>query len=256
MTGFGLMGAASFISGMVTLFWWRGGFSRGGSFIRMDKVMSSHWHFGKWALAAAALSVAAGQIQILLTASMIDLEAAGALRAMQNFTLPLAQLITAISMMALPLLAADFGRGNLQSLRQKGIATSIILTMISIIYVLFVWWLAVPLVELLYGGKYNAYVWLIAPLGFVPIFMAIGTGYSIILRSIQKVHVYIVSGITVGTVGIVSSFYMIRTWGITGSVLSMILTYLVSFITVYILYKMWFPFRIMDENKSDNTLSR
>ncbi len=169
MTGFGLMGAASLLSGLLTLLWWRGGIARGNAFIRLDKVMSSHWHFGKWALAAAALSLAASQIQILLTASMIDLEAAGAFKAMQNFIMPMAQTVTAISIMGLPVLSADYGRGDYASLRRKGLFITYALTAMAVIYFIMLWLLAVPLDQWLYGGKYSAYVWLIAPFSLVPI---------------------------------------------------------------------------------------
>jgi O-antigen/teichoic acid export membrane protein len=241
MTGFGLMGAASLLSGLLTLLWWRRGFSKGTAFIRLDKVMSSHWHFGKWALTAAALSVAASQVQILMTASMIDLEAAGAFKAMQNFIMPMAQTITAISILGLPALSADFGRKEYASLRQKGLFISTALTGMAILYFFIIWGLAGSLDHWLYGDKYSDYVWMVAPLGLVPILTAMGTGFSLILRSIQKVQFYLIGGIASGIVGIVSSILMIQAWGIAGSVLSLVLTYFVGLITILTLYKVWYP---------------
>jgi O-antigen/teichoic acid export membrane protein len=242
LTGFGLMGSASLLSGLISLLWWRAGFTKDSTFIRLNKVMSSHWHFGKWALAAAVLSVAAGQVQILLTAGMVNLEAAGALRAMQNFILPMAQVITAISILGLPALSSDFGRGDYTGLRHKGLFISMALTGISVVYFIIIWWLAVPLEQLLYEGKYSAYIWLIVPLGLVPILTAMGTGFSLILRSIQKVQFYLIGGIASGIVGIVSSYLMIKSWGMTGAVASLVLTYFTSFAIAYCLYKIWFPF--------------
>jgi O-antigen/teichoic acid export membrane protein len=241
MTGFGLMGAASLLSGLVTLLWWRGGFTRGSAFIRMDKVMTSHWHFGKWALAAAALSVAASQIQILMTASMIDLEAAGAFKAMQNLIMPMVQIIAAISIMGLPILSADFGREDYTSLRRKGFLISGALVGLAIMYFCALWLLSVPLDQWLYGGKYSAYVWTIAPLGLAPILIAWTTGYSLIMRSIQRVQFYIISGVASGITGIISSFFLVKAWGITGSVASLVITYSVALIVEYSLYRIWFP---------------
>jgi O-antigen/teichoic acid export membrane protein len=241
MIGFGLMGVASLLSGLVTLLWRRGGFSRGGTFIQLDKVIASHWHFGKWALAAAALSVAASQIQILLTASMIDLEAAGAFKAMQNFSMPMAQTIAAISIIGLPVLSTDFGRGDYGSLRRKGLFISKVLTAMAVLYFLALWLLAVPLDQWLYGGKYNSYVWMIAPFGLIPIFTSLNVGFSLILRAIQKTQFYLIGGVISGITGIVSSIIFIKLWGIGGSVASMILTYFMSFITAFILYRKWFP---------------
>jgi O-antigen/teichoic acid export membrane protein len=242
MTGFGLMGAASLLSGFVTLLWWRRRLSRGGAFIRLDKVVTSHWHFGKWALAAAALSVAASQIQILLTASLIDLEAAGAYKAMQNFVMPMTQTVSAISILGLPLLSADFGREDLSGLRRKGLIIGFSLAGMAAIYLFILWLFAAPLVQWLYGGKYNDYVWLVVPLGFVPFFTALEITFSLILRSIQKVKIYLIDGIASGITGIVSSYILIRTWGLAGSAASVVLTASVSAILAYGLYKKWFPF--------------
>jgi O-antigen/teichoic acid export membrane protein len=241
LTGFGLMGAASLLSGLITLLWWRKGLARGKMFVQMNKVMSSHWHFGKWALAAAALAVAAGQVQILLTASMIDLEAAGAFRAMQNFVLPMLQTISAISILGLPVLSADFGRGDYSGLRRKGFTIAFSLTGMAFLYLIAMWLLAVPLDQWLYGGKYSAYIWLVAPFCLVPIFTSMETGFSLTLRSIQKVRIYLIDGVVSGVTGIVTSFIFIKAWGITGSVFSMVTTSLVSLITFMVLFKMWFP---------------
>jgi O-antigen/teichoic acid export membrane protein len=243
LAGFGLMGTASLLSSLITLFWWRGRFARGKAFIQMDKVMSSHWDFGKWALIAAALTVAASQIQILLTASMIDLEAAGAFRAMQNFVLPMVQTIAAVSIFGLPILSADFGRGDYASLSRKGLVITYSMTGLAVLYFIILWLLAVPLDQWLYGGKYNAYIWLIAPLGLMPIFTALATGYSVILRSIQKVQYYLINGIASGIAGIVSSFFMIKAWGITGAVASLVLTFFISAVITIYLYYVWFPKR-------------
>jgi O-antigen/teichoic acid export membrane protein len=125
------------------------------------------------------------------------------------------------------------------------------LTGMAVLYFVALWLLAVPLDQWLYGGKYSDYVHLIAPLGLVPIFIALTTGLSLILRSIQKVQFYLIGGIISGIVGIVSGFIMIKVWGITGSAISMMLTYLVSFISTFVLYKMWFPYeQLVKKTKS------
>jgi O-antigen/teichoic acid export membrane protein len=241
MTGFGLMGLAGFISGLTTLLVWRKRDIKGRVIISLNRVMSSHWNFGRWALAAAALAVAASQVQILLTAGMVNLEAAGAFSAMQNLVNPMAQIITAIAILGLPALSVDFGRGDLAGLRRKGLFLSFALTVMSVLYLIAIWFLGAPLDQWLYNGKYNAYLWLVLPLGFVPIFTAMGTGFSLMLRSIQKVQFYLIGGIVSGVIAIISSYLMIRAWGIAGSAASLAFTFFISFITTFVLYRKWFP---------------
>jgi len=242
LIGFGLLGAASLFSGVITLLVWRKGIARGDDFIHINKVMSSHWNFGRWALAAAVLAVAASQVQILLTAGMISLEAAGAFSAMQNFINPMTQTITAMAILGLPVLSADYGHGDLAGLHRKGLFLSFVLTAMSVLYLIAIGLLAVPLDQWLYDGKYNAYIWLVLPLGLVPIFISMATGFSLILRSIQKVKFYLIGGITSGVIGIVSGVLMVKAWGMIGAAASLSLTYFATFVISYCFYRIWFPF--------------
>jgi O-antigen/teichoic acid export membrane protein len=239
--GFGLMGAASLLSSIVILLWGKISSSKSSKEPHLREVWNAHWDFGKWAMIAAILSIASGQAQIFFTAGMINLEAAGVLRAMQNFMLPMAQIVTALSLLGLPSLSYDFGRGNLRSLRRKGFFLMIILTGLSIVYELITWRFAAPLEHLIYGGKYAAYTGLIAPLGLIPIITALATGFSIILRSIQKPKSYLISGIVTGVVGLASSILFTRLWGISGAVASIVLSYFASFVVAAYLYQLWFP---------------
>jgi O-antigen/teichoic acid export membrane protein len=243
LTGFGLLGIASLFSGAITVLVWRKRVARGKTFISLNKVISSHWSFGRWALAAAVLAVAASQVQIILTARIISLEAAGAFSAMQNFINPMTQTIAAIVILSLPVLSSDFGRGDLAGLNRKGLFLSFALTTMAVLYLIAIGLLAVPLDQWLYGGKYNAYIWLVLPLGMVPIFTAMASGFSLILRSIQKVKFYLIGGITSGVMGIISGVLMVKAWGIMGAAVSLSLTYFTTFVISYYFYRMWFPFQ-------------
>jgi len=241
LTGFALMGFASALASLLTLVWRKLGSRKAPEVVPMREVWGAHWGYGKWALAAAFLSLAYGQVQIFFTASMVSLEAAGVLRAMQNFMLPMLQAVIAISLIGLPALSYDYGRGELRSLRRKGLFLTMALTGIAIVYELITWPLASSLEHLVYGGKYSAYAGLIAPLGLIPIFAALAAGFSLILRSIQKPKSILISGIVTGIAGVASSVLFIKIWGVAGGVASLVFAYLASFLVAGYLYRAWFP---------------
>ena len=204
-------------------------------------ILRDSWNFGKWIVAATILNVTAGQFQTLFLASWLDLEAAGGFRAMQNFMLPMAQAVTAIATFGLPLLASDFGRRDLRSLQKKGLFITLILTTMATAYEVLVLALSVSIEHWFYGGKYAAYAWLIPVLGLVPLFTAMTTGYSLILRAIQKPEHYLISGIVTFGVGLSLSLMFTKQWGVGGAAASLALTYFSGFVVTLYLYMKWFP---------------
>ncbi len=82
-------------------------------------LAASHWRYGRWLAATSVLALGSIFAQTFLTAAIIDVEAAGTVRALQLFTLPLIQLITAVGLLGLPALSRDFAaRRHAQGLRQ------------------------------------------------------------------------------------------------------------------------------------------
>ncbi|MCX6026925.1 MAG: polysaccharide biosynthesis C-terminal domain-containing protein [Chloroflexi bacterium] len=241
-TGFALMGASSLLAGLLSLYLGKIGIGKGSAALSRE-LLGVQWGFGKWIVAATIPMLAAGQAQTFFTASMVGLEAAGVLRALQNLIQPMVQAITAIGTLGLPALAADFGRGNLSGLRRKGIFVTLTLTGMATAYGLVVFLAARPIEELLYGGKYAAYSWLIAPLGLIPIFIALPTGILLILRAIQKPRIYLISGVVTAVVGLISCIVLIPIWGVAGAVASLVSTYGANVFVALYYYRRWFPSR-------------
>jgi len=240
LLAFGLMGAASLLSGL----WVGGRFitqRRQNVPLAMSEILRAHWDFGKWLVATAILSLGATYAQTFLAAGMINLEAAGALRAMQNFMQPMERFVTAIALLGLPALAYDFGRGHLTSLRRKGIFITVALTGMAVAYEIAIWLLAGPLEQLVYGGRYAAYAGLIGLIGLVAVFTALSTGFSLILRAIQKPQIYLIIGIVTSVVGLSSALILTWKWGVAGAAASLVLTYFARFVVVLHLYRRWFP---------------
>jgi O-antigen/teichoic acid export membrane protein len=150
------------------------------------------------------------------------------------------QVVSAISVLGLPVLASDFGKGNFVQLRQKGLILIATLTGLAVIYEIVISMLRDPLEQVVYGGKYAPYTWLIIPLGLVPVFIALSTGFSILVRSIQKPRYYFISSAITAVTGIVCSLFLIKKWGIGGAAWGLVSTYIISFFVAYYFYRRWF----------------
>lgn len=205
------------------------------------ELLKEHWHYGRWIVLATILYTIGSQAQVFLTAGLINLEAAGAWRALQNFTLPITQAVVAISLLGMPLLSAEFGRANFSSLQKKGYQIMIAMFIFTGMYELILWIFASPLEQWIYDGKYAQYNWLIPLLGLIPVLTAVATGYSLILRAIQRPQYYLIANAINALLAILVGVPMTRQWGIVGTMMSALLVSLVAIVVNIGFYYFWFP---------------
>ena len=204
------------------------------------RVLKENWAYGKWLVALSMLSLAASYVQTFLTAAYLGLEAAGVLRAMTNFMLPMAQTVTALSMLGLPIFAENYGRGRMaEILRARKNITGLLLTL-SCGYEIVLSVFCRPLEKIIYGGKFSEYTSLIPILGLIPVFTALATGYCLVLRAAQRPQHYLIMGAVSAPVGLISALVCITLGGLEGAAISMVLTSASAAATAMILYRAWF----------------
>ena len=209
--------------------------------LRMLDILREHWIFGRWIVLAAALISASTQLQTLFCAALLGLEAAGALRAMQIVMLPMAQVITAVATLALPQLSHEHAGGHLRSLRSRGVMLTLALSGLAAVYEVVLLMTSRPLEAALYGGRMAAYSWLIPVFGLVPVFTALSTGYSLILRAAEKPQHFLIVGSVTAPLSVVSGIVFTRVWGLAGTSASIVLASAVTAVVTYCICQAWVP---------------
>jgi O-antigen/teichoic acid export membrane protein len=225
-TGFITLGLSSLISGALSLLALRnsnsGGIKFGG--LPLLPVLRTHWDYGRWFVAQAVLGIFIYQAPIFLGAAFLGLEGAGVFRAMQNFALPMTQIVTAVMIFGIPSLSAEFGRGNLLALRNKGFLITATLIAIAGLYEVMLFFGYPYLERILYAGKFAPYAWMIPVLGLVPLASAVASGCQVALRALQKPQYFFYVGLATTPVAILSMVILTLWWGIGGLAASMVLT--------------------------------
>jgi O-antigen/teichoic acid export membrane protein len=235
-SGFIIIGFASLISSVLVLIKLRGPNTRGIEFrgLTISSVLRAHWDYGRWFVGRAALAAFMYQAQIFLGAAFLGLEGAGVFRAMQNTALPMHQIVIAVIIFGIPILAVEFGRGNLVALRKKRFLLTAALTIAGCLFELTLLLSDIYLERLLYGGKFAPYAWVMPVLGLVPLFLALSSGCEMALRALQKPQYLFFSALAATPVVIVSTVLFTLWWGIGGLASSMALTYgISSLLTIY-----------------------
>ena len=181
-----------------------------------------HWDFGKWLLPSALFFPLLSQIQIVLSAKLLGLGAAGVLRALQNPVLPVIQVVTALATLAIPVLARDFGGGDKSLMYRRGVMYTGAMTLVAVTYEVAVLSTGNLWDRLIYGGKYSSYDWLMPVLGIVPIATAIATGCSVLLRAIHRPELTTVTHIIGGVFGFIASYFLIVTYKVPGAIYGLV----------------------------------
>ncbi|MDP9380637.1 MAG: hypothetical protein M3Q29_10920 [Chloroflexota bacterium] len=201
-------------------------------------VVRDHWRYGRWLAGGALLSLASTHAPVLLAARMLGLEAAGVLRAMQVFMLPMVQVILALGLLGLPVLSRQHAEGDTSRMRASGMALTAGLTLFAVLYEVVLFLGADTLQRILFGQKYADAAWLIPIFGLVPVFTAIVTGYSLMLRAVQRPEYYLIAHGVAAPVALLASLALIRSWGLGGAAASVVIANAAFALVVYVLYRL------------------
>ena len=132
------------------------------STITLREILQHHFQFARWTLPASQLhSLSSSAIAPLLAAAG-GLSAAASLRAAQNFTTPLNQLLTALSMLMIPLMSQRYRQGGPKPLWRAAFLAGALLLLIGLPYALVVGVFADRLFALAYrSSSYRDDSWLV-----------------------------------------------------------------------------------------------
>jgi O-antigen/teichoic acid export membrane protein len=202
----------------------------------LRSVAKAHWHYGRWLFASSILAVGIPDMQTILLSVMVDLKAAGALRALMNFILPLPQLLTVLSVYALPRLSYRMKRDGVGRGLRQAIVFPAAMIGLSFAYVGLLLAGGGWLEKTLYNGRMAQYVTYIPMLALATLLAAIGAGFSTLLRAAQNSQHQLISGV-VGTVtGVGAALLLLKRYGLSGAITSMVLANAASSLCIVGIY--------------------
>jgi O-antigen/teichoic acid export membrane protein len=197
-----------------------------GSFVSVHngyQIARAHWKYGRWLFASTLVAFGIPDLQTILLSGLVDLKSAGALRALMNFVLPLAQLLTVLSIYCLPRLARQMKmHGAGRGLRQT-IVFPLAIIVIALGYLAALLAFGPLLERLLYGGRMAEYLGYLPWLAAAALISSVGTGFSALLRAAQNSQHQLLAGVTGTATGVIAALLLLKTHGLEGAIWSMTL---------------------------------
>jgi O-antigen/teichoic acid export membrane protein len=186
-------------------------------------VAREHWKYGKWLFASAILGLGIPDLQVILLSRLVDLQSAGALRAMMNFIQPLAQLLTVLSVYSLPGLARRMKQNGISRGLRHALFFPAAIIGVAVLYAGALLVLGNWLELLLYGGRMASYLSYLPLLALAAVLSAVGVSFSTLLRAAQNSQHQLIAGVTGTVVGIGSALLLLKPYGLGGAIAAMIL---------------------------------
>jgi O-antigen/teichoic acid export membrane protein len=127
----------------------------------ISEVISKHWTYGRWALAASLAAWVSGNIYYILLTSMRGLADTGGFKALQNFTSPIGQVFAALTLLTLPYTARAYRENGSAGVERVSWFLTPLYAGGTVAYWVVFLILKHPIQHFLYGNKYLDIAYLI-----------------------------------------------------------------------------------------------
>src|SRR5438552_3631374 len=191
------------------LFFWRGlpGRAAAQHFHAVEPgYWREHWKYARWVLATALVFQFMTQGYYWLLAGFLSVKEVAEFRAIHLLVMPVDQIFSALTLVALPGMAFCFASNRMAMLVSRWRKFTLVFLAVSVAFAMVVRSMSQPILHLAYGGKFDNMATLLGMLTLTPVVMAAGNTANAALKAIEKPNVvlygYVASGAVTLLVGI------------------------------------------------------
>ena len=196
------------------------------------RIGHQHWDYGRWVLASLGVSSLSGSLYYPLISGFSGLAAAGELKALLNFSLPLVQTLNALCVFLLPYASRVYRNGGLASLRSLIWKITGLFGVAAIAYWVFLILLGKIALQLLYGGRYSELTHLLPWLAVASLPLNLVAVPALILRAVRSpvsiFGAYCAACVVVVLIGVPAIWAL----GLRGALLAMVLSNVATLVVV------------------------
>jgi O-antigen/teichoic acid export membrane protein len=187
-----------------------------------SEVARQHWRYGRWAVGTQFVYWLSGNAYYVIVAAFVRMEDVAALRALQNFTLPFSQFLSALSLLVLPWASTKFAEEGGQGFERRIRQITLLFVGVASAYVAVLWLLGGRIMAILYAGRYTDFAYLL-PLAVAPVVvLAASQGSAIAVQAMQApAEVFLAYSVS-ATLTILAGVALARYWGLAGALIGIL----------------------------------
>ena len=179
-------------------------------------IVRQHWRYGRWVVATAFVYWLSGSAYYVLVAAFLPMQDVAALRALQNFTLPFGQFISAVSLLLLPWASARFAEEGRVGFQRRIRQITLMFLGAAATYYVVLWLFGGRIMAVLYAGRYTEFAYLLTLVAAPVVVQAVSQGSAIAVQAMQApAEVFLAYSVS-ATITILAGVALARYWGLTG----------------------------------------
>lgn len=153
--------------------------------IKLRDVLGLHWGYGRWASLASIFSWTLNNLVYLVLPMLISFDASAVFRAFYYLIMPVMQIGWALGGLFLPAYAR---LREPSKLKRAVFLSAALLMLLALSYglILFLW--GYQIIGFIFPASYLEYSGLLKTIGFLPVFVVLGSVFNALLRSLNKTH--------------------------------------------------------------------
>lgn len=187
-------------------------------------VVRQHWRYGRWAVATAFVHWLSGSAYYVLAAAFLPMQDVAALRALQNFTLPFGQFITAVSLLLLPWASARFAEEGRVGFQRRIRQITLLFVAVASAYYAVLWLFGGRIMAILYAGRYNDFAYLLTLVAAPVVVAAVSQGSAIAVQAMQApAEVFLAYSVS-ATLTILAGVALARYLGLAGALIGVLIS--------------------------------
>jgi O-antigen/teichoic acid export membrane protein len=195
-------------------------------------IIHQHWGYGRWAVATQFVYWLSGNAYYFVVAAFLRMEDVAALRALQNFTLPFIQFLSAVSLLLLPWASARFAEEGRVGFQRRIRQITLLFTGVASAYYAVLWLFGGRIMGILYAGRYTESAHLLTLVAAPVLLLAASQGSSIAVRAMQFPAEIFFAYTVAGAVTIVAGVALTRCWGLPGTAVGILISYFAFFVVI------------------------
>jgi O-antigen/teichoic acid export membrane protein len=184
----------------------------------LREVVSRHWVYGRWALAASVAGWISGNVYYILLSSMRGLADTGALKALLNLTSPVGQVFAGLSLLAFPYAARTHRESGAIGVERLSWRLTPLYAGGTVAYWIVLLLLKHPIVHFLYAGKYLQVEYLIPCVALGAVFRIAAEVQIISLKASQSPFLSFVAFFSSDVVACVVGVPAVWAFGLQGAI--------------------------------------
>lgn len=194
-------------------------------FLRLEpRYWSEHWKYSRWVFVTALVFQFTTQAYFWMVAGALSMKDVAELRAMYNLALPVEQVFAATTFLVLPQMALAFAAREFGKLRRLWRQCALLFLGISSAFALVVGLGSLPLLHVVYGGKFDTVAPLLRWYVLLPVVMGVGNAANAALKAIEKPQSVFYAYLSSGLATFVFGIPLVICLGLRGAVYGMLLS--------------------------------